>query len=119
MKAGIGEELRTRLGAALMLVIFASVSIQPTVQVSADDSPTGGKTAQQRLPVSVQKPQKTSNAGLPRRVPWTTSHVIGSPEPPHPYQLERAFPSTSSTTPSTSCRSRGLIGCLSWSIRKR
>jgi uncharacterized repeat protein (TIGR03806 family) len=30
--------------------------------------------------------------GIPKRVPWTTSHVIGSPEPPHPYKVERAFP---------------------------
>jgi putative heme-binding domain-containing protein len=28
----------------------------------------------------------------PVRVPWTTSHVTGSPEPPLPYRLERAFP---------------------------
>lgn len=26
------------------------------------------------------------------RVPWTTSHLHGSPEPPSPYVLERAFP---------------------------
>jgi uncharacterized repeat protein (TIGR03806 family) len=30
--------------------------------------------------------------GIARRVPWTTSHVSGSPEPPHPYVIERAFP---------------------------
>jgi putative heme-binding domain-containing protein len=27
-----------------------------------------------------------------KRVPWTTSHVSGSPEPPPPYRLERVFP---------------------------
>jgi putative heme-binding domain-containing protein len=26
-----------------------------------------------------------------RRVPWTTSRIKGSPEPPHPYKIERAF----------------------------
>src|SRR5438874_13321034 len=26
------------------------------------------------------------------RVPWTTSRVVGSPEPPPPYQLQRAYP---------------------------
>jgi uncharacterized repeat protein (TIGR03806 family) len=30
--------------------------------------------------------------GLDKRVPWTTSHVKGSPEPPPPYRTERAFP---------------------------
>ncbi len=27
-----------------------------------------------------------------KRIPWTTSRVKGSPEPPHPYRVERAFP---------------------------
>ncbi|MBM3736298.1 MAG: hypothetical protein FJW39_10980 [Acidobacteria bacterium] len=31
--------------------------------------------------------------GLTSRVPWTTSKVTGSPEPPSPYQVELAFPS--------------------------
>jgi uncharacterized repeat protein (TIGR03806 family) len=30
--------------------------------------------------------------GLEKRVPWTTSKVIGSPEPPPPYRTEPAFP---------------------------
>src|SRR5262245_26406086 len=30
--------------------------------------------------------------GLDKRVPWTTSNVKGSPEPPPPYRTERAFP---------------------------
>ncbi|MCS6851887.1 MAG: PQQ-dependent sugar dehydrogenase [Gemmataceae bacterium] len=38
-------------------------------------------------PKPVRKP-----FGLERRVPWTTSKVHGSPEPPHPYRLERVFP---------------------------
>src|SRR5262245_53018037 len=29
--------------------------------------------------------------GLEKRVPWTTSKVIGSPEPPPAYRAERAF----------------------------
>ncbi len=27
-----------------------------------------------------------------KRMPWTTSHVTGTPEPPHPYKIVRAFP---------------------------
>ncbi|MCI0683847.1 MAG: PQQ-dependent sugar dehydrogenase [Gemmataceae bacterium] len=30
-------------------------------------------------------------SGIDRRVPWTTSKVIGSPEPPPPYKTERVF----------------------------
>ncbi|MFO0809935.1 MAG: PQQ-dependent sugar dehydrogenase [Gemmataceae bacterium] len=28
----------------------------------------------------------------PKRTPWTTSHVVGSPEPPPPYKVVNAFP---------------------------
>ncbi len=31
--------------------------------------------------------------GIEKRVPWTTSKVVGSPEPPPPYKTELAFPS--------------------------
>ena len=30
--------------------------------------------------------------GIDKRIPWTTSHVQGSPEPPAPYRTEVAFP---------------------------
>jgi putative heme-binding domain-containing protein len=30
--------------------------------------------------------------GIPTRVPWTTSRIAGSPEPPPPYQTQRAYP---------------------------
>src|SRR5438552_491213 len=29
--------------------------------------------------------------GLDRRIPWTTSRVVGSPDPPLPYTVERTF----------------------------
>src|ERR1700722_3833928 len=38
-----------------------------------------------------QEPQRKP-FGLEKRVPWTTSKVIGSPEPPPPYRTEPAFP---------------------------
>jgi uncharacterized repeat protein (TIGR03806 family) len=38
-----------------------------------------------------QQPVKKA-FGLDKRVPWTTSKVIGSPEPPPPYKTEPAFP---------------------------
>jgi uncharacterized repeat protein (TIGR03806 family) len=36
-----------------------------------------------------QTPQKF---GIDKRTPWTTSKVIGSPEPPPPYKTERVYP---------------------------
>jgi uncharacterized repeat protein (TIGR03806 family) len=30
--------------------------------------------------------------GIEKRIPWTTSHVVGSPEPPLPYRTRKAFP---------------------------
>lgn len=37
--------------------------------------------------------------GLEKRIPWTTSKVIGSPEPPPPYKTERVFPKLSFAEP--------------------
>src|SRR4051812_44887915 len=37
--------------------------------------------------------------GIDTRVPWTTSNVKGSPEPPSPYRLENAFPKLKSALP--------------------
>lgn len=37
--------------------------------------------------------------GLSKRVPWTTSKVVGTPDPPPPYRLERAFPQLSFAAP--------------------
>jgi uncharacterized repeat protein (TIGR03806 family) len=30
--------------------------------------------------------------GLDQRIPWNDSRVVGSPDPPHPYKIARAFP---------------------------
>lgn len=37
--------------------------------------------------------------GIARRIPWTTSKVVGSPDPPAPYQLEPAFKNLKITQP--------------------
>src|SRR4051812_37072347 len=33
-----------------------------------------------------------ARTGTPARVPWTTSRLVGSPEPPPPYRVARAYP---------------------------
>jgi glucose/arabinose dehydrogenase len=39
--------------------------------------------------------------GIDRRIPWTTSRVIGSPEPPLPYRTVRAYPQLTLKQPLT------------------
>lgn len=34
----------------------------------------------------------TAAPGIEDRIPWTTSRITGSPEPPRPYRVERVFP---------------------------
>jgi putative heme-binding domain-containing protein len=49
--------------------------------------PGSGDDAKPPLP---QQPRR--HIGIPNRVPWATSRVTGTPDPPLPYKLERAFP---------------------------
>jgi glucose/arabinose dehydrogenase/mono/diheme cytochrome c family protein len=49
------------------------------------------------LAASAAPPEKPATPadppyGIDRRVPWTTSHVVGSPDPPPPFRVKRAFP---------------------------
>ena len=42
--------------------------------------------------VATTKTEASRASGIEKRVLWTTSRVVGSPEPPPPYKTERAFP---------------------------
>src|SRR5260370_2022874 len=48
----------------------------------------------QTRPASDPNPAQPSARpyGIDKRTPWTTSRITGSPEPPHPYRVERVFP---------------------------
>ncbi len=46
--------------------------------------------------------------GIPARVPWTTSRITGTPEPPHPYRIVRAFPKLQFRNPLLMARAPGL-----------
>ncbi len=37
--------------------------------------------------------------GLQKRMPWTTSRIVGSPEPPPPYTVERIYPALTFKNP--------------------
>src|SRR5262245_22192541 len=65
--AGGGPAMRIPIGASLFAAALLGLAL---------DTP-----AQDRRPFS-----------LDRRVPWTTSQVRGSPDPPAPYRTENAFP---------------------------
>ena len=42
--------------------------------------------------VSAAAPAAEKPFGLDRRIPWNDSRVVGSPDPPPPYKVARAFP---------------------------
>src|SRR5439155_25705567 len=48
-----------------------------------------GRAADER---KQNRPADRKAVGIDKRVPWTTSRVRGSPEPPSPYKTEIAFP---------------------------
>ena len=54
---------------------FAAVTVLFTLSAFAGDQPGAAK-----------------RVGIDERVPWTTSKVIGSPEPPAPYRTQQVFP---------------------------
>src|SRR5262249_33200155 len=46
--------------------------------------------------------------GIPARVPWTTSRITGTPEPPHPYRIVRVFPKLHFRNPLLLARAPGM-----------
>src|SRR6516165_980933 len=58
----------------LLTTIFASIALLPILPKAASDAP------------------KAPPSSPPPRISWTTSRVSGSPDPPHPFKIERAFP---------------------------
>src|SRR3954451_597126 len=44
-------------------------------------------------------PFATGQPALPPRKPWTTSRVVGAPEPPPPYRTVRVFPNVDLENP--------------------
>src|SRR3954464_5700688 len=55
---------------------------------------------------------RTPAFNLDKRVPWTTSRVVGSPEPPHPYRAVRAFPKLQIKPPMGVAREPGTKNLL-------
>jgi uncharacterized repeat protein (TIGR03806 family) len=66
---------------AFLALLFAAAVLAVTRADSRPANRPEEKTPKQRKPF-----------GIDKRVPWTTSRVKGSPEPPAPYRSEVAFP---------------------------
>jgi len=60
------------------------------------------------VPTAAQSPQpKDSVLAKSGRTPWTTSRVVGSPDPPPPFKVVRAFPKLKFKEPLLMARSPG------------
>jgi putative heme-binding domain-containing protein len=73
------------LSAALLALTAASLilfGLLPTLPKASSDAP-----------------KANTLASLPKRTAWTTSRVTGSPDPPHPFKIERAFAKLSFKNP--------------------
>jgi putative heme-binding domain-containing protein len=46
--------------------------------------------------------------GIPKRVPWATSRITGTPEPPHPYRIEQVYPKLHFRNPLLMARAPGM-----------
>jgi uncharacterized repeat protein (TIGR03806 family) len=69
------------------LAIFVALSaLRPWLVAAGEEAATASK----EKPVAAARAADSAKP-LPR-VRWTTSHVLGSPEPPYPYVFRRAFP---------------------------
>ena len=55
--------------------------------------------AMARFVVPAAEPPQSKESDPPARTPWTTSRVIGSPDPPPPFKVVRAFPNVKFTHP--------------------
>jgi uncharacterized repeat protein (TIGR03806 family) len=67
------------------------------------------------LPPSAAEPERRKY-GIDKRVPWTTSKVVGSPEPPPPYQFEQVFTKLSFSEP---LELSSIPGSNRWVIAER
>ena len=61
--------------------------------------PTAAVTAAIALTARMAVSQSAAPFGLDKRVEWTTSRLVGSPEPPRKYRLTRAFGQLSFKSP--------------------
>ncbi len=69
----------------MRLVLFLTLLFLPILGCLAW-GPSSSPSSRE-MPKPADKP-----FGIPKRIPWTTSRVVGSPDPPLPYRVRRVFP---------------------------
>jgi putative heme-binding domain-containing protein len=83
---------RTRTNLMTLVLSLLATSILIAHQAAAGDA-GAAPTANVIEPAPPKAPTRAADASKPLpRVGWTTSRVVGSPEPPYPYVFRRAFP---------------------------
>src|SRR2546426_246390 len=58
--------------------------------------------------VGAVNPDSERPYGIEMRIPWITSRILGSPEPPSPYLAERVFPMLKFNEPVDLCAPPGI-----------
>jgi putative heme-binding domain-containing protein len=71
-------------------------------------APRAALTGQGRAGNKADAPGADRPHGIPTRIPWTTSRISGTPEPPHPYRIVRAFPKLAFRNPLLMTRAPGM-----------
>jgi len=78
---------------ALAGAAFADDAARTSVEAKVPRLPVVAKRPRIPLvPIVAARPEPLPPWGLDARTPWTTSKVVGSPDPPLPYRLKRVFP---------------------------
>src|SRR5882762_6002752 len=69
------------------LFLFAALLFAASRLFAADETNTIAPAWK-----NILQPDSTQRFGLEKRIPWTTSRIAGSPDPPLPYVVKRVFP---------------------------
>ena len=86
--------------AVFVAVVAALVEFLP--------SPRDASSGETQPGVSTGPNKVDKSHGIPARVPWTTSRIAGTPEPPHPFRIVRAFPKLHFRNPLHMTRAPGM-----------
>jgi putative heme-binding domain-containing protein len=81
----------TRSPAVFGLFLLIAAALAWTIKPTNERAPASNRAAS-RPTASPEESATDSALTLPRRTPWTTSRVVGTPEPPPPFRTSRLFP---------------------------
>jgi hypothetical protein len=95
--------MKTQTSYVAALVLGAS--FLATLAVRSRTPPTSTPPKNSAAAASKQRPERPF--GIAARTPWKTSRLTGSPEPPHQYRIERAFPKLAFKNPLLLTRAPG------------